>query len=119
MYTVLVVDDAMFMRMVIKKLLISLGITTIQEASNGLEAIQKYKQVMPDLVIMDITMPEMDGIEAVKQIISFDKNAKIIMVSAMGQQSMVIEALKAGAKSFIVKPFDNVRFEDEIRKILK
>lgn len=116
--TVLIVDDAAFMRMMIKDILTKNGYTVVGEAENGAKAIEKYKELKPDLVIMDITMPEVDGIEAVKGIKKIDANANIIMCSAMGQQSMVIESIQAGAKDFIVKPFQAERVLEAVRKVL-
>ncbi|MFT9847647.1 response regulator [Aneurinibacillus sp. REN35] len=115
---ILIVDDASFMRMMIKGFLTKHGYTIADEASNGAEAVEKYKQVSPDLVTMDITMPEMDGIEAVKAIRQMDPNAKIIMCSAMGQQNMVVQAIQAGARDFIVKPFQEDRVIEAIKKVL-
>lgn len=103
---VLIVDDAMFMRESIKMMLKGTDFEVIGEAENGLLAFEKYKSLMPDLVTMDISMPEMDGISAIKEIIKLDSNAKIIVISAMGQETKVREAIIAGASSFIVKPFD-------------
>ena len=97
---ILIVDDAAFMRMMIKDVLSKNGFTIAGEAENGVKAVEKFKETNPDLVIMDITMPEMDGIQAVKEIKKSDSSAKIIMCSAMGQQAMVIEAIQAGAKDF-------------------
>lgn len=108
MKTVMVVDDAMFMRSAIKSMLEKNGYQVIGEAANGKEAIQKYGQLKPDLVTMDITMPEMDGINAVKGIKAVDPKAVIIMISALGQENMVRDAIVAGAKSFLIKPFDEV-----------
>ncbi|MBP1760923.1 MAG: response regulator receiver protein, partial [Firmicutes bacterium] len=102
---VLIVDDADFMRMMIKDILIKNGYEIAGEATDGNSALQKYKEINPDLVTMDITMPEMDGVDTVKAIIDYDPDAKIIMVSAIGQQAIVIDAIQAGAKDFIVKPF--------------
>ncbi|MDI3507897.1 MAG: two-component system, chemotaxis family, chemotaxis protein CheY [Clostridiales bacterium] len=113
---VLIVDDAAFMRMMIKDILTKNGYEVSAEAENGLKAVEKYKEDKPDLVIMDITMPEMDGIESVKKIKSMDPNANIIMCSAMGQQAMVIEAIQAGAKDFIVKPFQADRVIEAVKK---
>ncbi|MNS09268.1 Chemotaxis protein CheY [compost metagenome] len=113
---ILVVDDAAFMRMMIKDILIKHGFEVVGEATNGLEAILRYKELAPDLVTMDITMPEMDGIAAVKQIKKMDPNARVIMCSAMGQQAMVLEAIQAGARDFIVKPFQADRVLDAVRK---
>lgn len=115
---VLIVDDAVFMRMMIKDILNKNGYEVVGEADNGLKAIEKYKEVTPDLVLMDITMPEMNGIEAVKNIKGLDPEAKIIMCSAMGQQTMVIESIQAGAKDFIVKPFQADRVLDAVRKVV-
>lgn len=115
---ILIVDDASFMRMMIKDILTKNGFTILGEAENGLKAIEKYKELTPDLVIMDITMPEMDGIQAVKEIKKINGNAKIIMCSAMGQQAMVIEAIQAGAKDFIVKPFQADRVVEAVKKVL-
>lgn len=102
---VLIVDDATFMRKMLGDMLSKNGFEIIGEAGNGIEAIEKYNELNPDIVTMDITMPEMDGIEALKEIIKKDPEAKVVMCSAMGQQNMVLEAVNAGAKDFIVKPF--------------
>lgn len=115
---VLIVDDAAFMIMMIKDILEKNGYDVVGEASNGLVAVDLYKKEKPDVVTMDITMPDMDGIEAVKQIRTFDPNAKIIMCSAMGQQSMVMDAIKSGAKDFIVKPFQADRVLEAIKKVI-
>lgn len=105
MIKVLIVDDAAFMRMAIRKVLEKNGFEVVGEAENGEVGIEKYKQCNPDVVTMDITMPEMTGIEALKEIRKFDSNAKVVMVSAMGQEALVREAILSGAKSFIVKPY--------------
>ncbi|PRR79386.1 Chemotaxis protein CheY [Clostridium liquoris] len=118
MAKVLIVDDAAFMRMMIKDILEKNGFEVIGEANNGLKAIELYKKERPDVVTMDITMPDMDGIEAVKEIKSLDASAKIIMCSAMGQQGMVMDAIKAGAKDFIVKPFQPDRVLEAINKVV-
>jgi|SRR5665647_547157 len=115
---VLIVDDAAFMRMMIKDILSKNGYEVVGEAENGYIAIEKYKEVKPDLVTMDITMPEMDGITAVKEIVAFDSTARVIMCSAMGQQAMVIDAIQAGAKDFIVKPFQPERVLEAVSKAL-
>lgn len=115
---ILIVDDASFMRMMIKDILTKNGFEIAGEAENGLVAVEKYKELKPELVIMDITMPEMDGIQAVKEIRSIDPNAKIIMCSAMGQQAMVIEAIQAGARDFIVKPFQKERVIESVKKAM-
>lgn len=113
---VLVVDDAAFMRMMVKDILSKNGYEVVGEAENGLKALERYQELKPDLVTMDITMPEMDGISAVKEIKKVDPNAKVIMCSAMGQQAMVIEAIQAGARDFIVKPFQPDRVLEAVRK---
>ena len=118
MAKVLIVDDAAFMRMMVKDILTKNGYEVIGEAANGIQAIELYKKETPDVVTMDITMPEMNGIEAVKEIRKIDPNAKVIMCSAMGQQSMVMDAIKAGAKDFIVKPFQADRVIEAIQKVL-
>lgn len=118
MAKVLIVDDATFMRMMVKDILEKNGYEVVGEASNGLKAIELYKSERPDIVTMDITMPEMDGIQAVKEIKSFDPTAKIVMCSAMGQQSMVMDAIRAGAKDFIVKPFQADRVLEAVKKVL-
>jgi len=105
MKTVLVVDDAAFMRVSIKNMLTKNGYEVIGEAENGKIAIQKYQELSPDIVTMDITMPEMDGLASLKEILKADPSANVIMVSAMGQEGMVREAVQTGAKGFIVKPF--------------
>ncbi|MGB3367877.1 MAG: response regulator [Acidaminobacteraceae bacterium] len=115
---ILVVDDAAFMRMMIRDVLTKNGYEVLGEAENGAKAVEKYKEVKPDLVIMDITMPEVDGIQAVKEIKAFDPNAKVVMCSAMGQQAMVIEAIQAGARDFIVKPFQADRVIEAVKKVL-
>ena len=105
MAKIMVVDDAAFMRMMVKNALAQGGYTDVCEAADGSEAVQMYAEQKPQLVLMDITMPNMDGLEALKKIRENDGNAQVVMCSAMGQESMVIEAIKAGAKDFIVKPF--------------
>lgn len=116
---ILIVDDAVFMRMKLKDILEKAGFEVVGEAQNGAEAIEKYKAERPDLVTMDITMPEVDGVTALKEIKAFDPTAKVIMCSAMGQQTMVMEAIQAGALDFIVKPFDNERVVQSINKVIQ
>ena len=113
---VLIVDDAAFMRMALRKLLEAAGHEVAGEAENGKEAIMKYAEVQPDLVTMDITMPEVDGITATKAIRAIDPNAKILITSAMGQEKIVQEAILAGAFDFIVKPVDEKRFLDTLSR---
>ena len=115
---ILIVDDASFMRMMIKDILIKNGYEVVGEAENGQMAIQKYNELNPDLVTMDITMPGVDGIQALKGIREKAPDAKVIMCSAMGQQAMVIEAIQAGAKDFIVKPFQPDRVLEAIQKVI-
>jgi two-component system chemotaxis response regulator CheY len=115
---ILICDDAAFMRMMIKDILTKNGYNVAGEAENGAKAVEKYNELKPDLVLMDITMPEMDGIQALKQIKSTDPNAMVIMCSAMGQQAMVIESIQAGAKDFIVKPFQADRVLEAVKKVV-
>ena len=115
---ILLVDDAAFMRMMLKDILVKAGYEVLGEAENGAKAVEKYKELNPDLVIMDITMPEMDGIEAVKEIKKNSPDATVIMCSAMGQQAMVIEAIQSGAKDFIVKPFQADRILESVKKVI-
>lgn len=116
---ILIVDDAAFMRMMIKDILTKHGFIVVGEAENGMIAVERYKTLKPDLVTMDITMPEMDGIAAVRQIRAFDPEARIIMCSAMGQQPMVIDAIQSGARDFIVKPFQPDRVLEAVHKALE
>ncbi len=118
---VLVVDDALFMRRMLSDILKKEGIEICGEAENGKDAIQKYQQLKPDLVTMDIVMPkieEIDGVGAVKEIIKADPQAKIIMISAMGQHSLVVEAIQAGAKDFVTKPFQPSRVIEAVKRVL-
>ena len=115
---IMLVDDAAFMRMMIKDILTKNGYNIAGEAENGTKAVEKYNETKPDLVLMDITMPEMDGIQALKKIKEADPNACIIMCSAMGQQAMVIEAIQSGAKDFIVKPFQAERVLEAVKKVV-
>lgn len=115
---ILVVDDATFMRLMLKNIIIKDGLNVVGEAKNGVEAVDKYKELKPDLVTLDITMPEKDGIAALKEIRQYDSNAKVLMCSAMGQQALIIESIQNGAKDFIVKPFDEQRVLESIHKII-
>jgi two-component system chemotaxis response regulator CheY len=115
---ILIVDDAKFMRITLSEIIISLGHEVVGEASCGAEAIEKYKQLCPDIITLDITMPNLSGIDALRQIKKIDSSAKIIMCSAMGQNKTVIEALGAGAKDFITKPFERDRVKDAINRLL-
>lgn len=119
MATILVVDDAAFMRMMVKSILQKGGHEVVGEAENGAVAVEKYAMLKPDLVTMDITMPVMEGIEAVRLIKASHPDARIIMCSAMGQQGMIIQAIQAGAKDFIVKPFQEDRVIESVNKLLK
>lgn len=116
---IMIVDDAAFMRMMIKDILMKSGYEVIAEAENGKKALEKYKEVKPDLVMMDITMPDMDGITAVKELMKIDPHALIVMCSAMGQEAMVIEAIQSGAKDFIVKPFKADRVLEALKRQLR
>lgn len=115
---VLICDDAAFMRMMIKDILTKNGYEVAGEAENGLKAVEKYNETSPDLVMMDITMPEMDGIQALKKIKEADAGANVIMCSAMGQQAMVIESIQSGARDFIVKPFNQERVLEAVKKVV-
>lgn len=116
---VLVVDDAAFMRMMLKDILTKNGYEVCGEAQNGMEAYFMYQDLKPDIVTMDITMPDIDGIQGLKDIMSYDSNANVVMCSAMGQQIMVLDAIKNGAKDFIVKPFKPDRVMEAIQKVTK
>jgi two-component system, chemotaxis family, chemotaxis protein CheY len=115
---IMLVDDTKFMRMMLANILKPKGYEIIAEAGDGLEAVDKYKQLKPDLVTMDIVMPHMDGIEAVKNIVASDSGARVIMVTAIGQDSKVKEAIEAGARGYIVKPFQAPQVIEEVEKIL-
>lgn len=115
---ILIVDDAAFMRLMVKDILVKAGYNVVGEAENGVQAIEKFKELNPDLVMMDITMPEMDGIQALKSIKADNPDATVVMCSAMGQQAMVVEAIQSGAKDFIVKPFQPDRVLEAVKKII-
>lgn len=115
---VLIVDDLAFIKLIIRDTLEKRGLEVAGEASNGFEAIDMYAKLKPDVVLMDITMPRMDGIQALSKIMEIDKNAKVIMCSALGQQKLIVQAIKLGAKDFIVKPFKPERIVGAIKKTL-
>ena len=117
-HRVLVCDDAIFMRTMISDILTGAGYEVVGEAETGVQAIQRYKELKPDLVTMDIVMPDMGGIDAVREIVKDDANAKILMCSAMGQQALVVEAIQAGAKDFVVKPFQPSRVLEAVQRVL-
>ena len=116
--TVLICDDAIFMRTMIGDILTQAGFQIVGEAETGLQAVEKYRQLKPDLVTMDIVMPDMGGIDAVREIIKEDPGAKVLMCSAMGQQALVIEAIQAGARDFVVKPFQPSRVLEAVQRVL-
>ena len=116
---ILIVDDAIFMRKMLSDILKEAGHRIAGEAANGKEAVEMYTKLKPDLVTMDIIMPEMNGIDAVKQIIESDERAVILVVSAMGQQQLVVEAIQAGAKDFVVKPFESARILAAVEKLAR
>ncbi|NOU94629.1 response regulator [Paenibacillus sp. LMG 31456] len=118
MARIMIVDDAAFMRMMLRTMLIEEGHEIVAEAVNGLEAVSTYLTTKPDIVTMDITMPELDGVGAVKEIRRADPSARIIMCSAMGQKAMVVDAITAGAKDFVVKPFQKERVMESVNKVL-
>ena len=117
-HTVLICDDAIFMRTMVRDILTQAGFDVVGEAETGIQAVEKYQQLRPDLVTMDIVMPDMGGIDAVRQICQSDPNARILMCSAMGQQALVVEAIQAGAKDFVVKPFQPSRVLEAVQRVL-
>jgi len=117
-HTVLVCDDAIFMRTMIADILTQAGYRVIGEAESGVEAVRRFRELKPDLVTMDIVMPEMGGIDAVREIIKETPDARILMCSAMGQQALVVEAIQAGAKDFVVKPFQPARVLEAVQRLL-
>ena len=117
-HTVLVCDDAMFMRTMLSDILQQAGFTIVGEADTGATAVAKYKELRPDLVTMDIVMPGMGGIDAVREITAFDPMARVVMCSAMGQQALVVDAIQAGAKDFVVKPFQPSRVLEAVQRVL-
>ena len=116
---ILVVDDAQFMRMMLKNILSGAGYEIVGEGENGVQAIEKYKDLKPDLVVMDMIMPEMGGIDAVREIVKLDPGARVLMCSAMGQQALVVEAIQVGARDFIVKPFQPAGVLEAVAKALQ
>ncbi len=118
MASILVVDDSAFMRNMLKDILVGEGHTIVGEAADGDDAIEKYKALNPELLTMDVVMPGTDGIDAAKAIIGIDPNAKIVMCSALGQREMVVDALEAGAKDYIVKPFQPLMVKEVVKKVL-
>lgn len=116
--TVLICDDAIFMRTMIGDILTQAGFQIVGEAETGLQAVQRYRELKPDLVTMDIVMPDMGGIDAVREIMKEDPGAKVLMCSAMGQQALVIEAIQAGARDFVVKPFQPSRVLEAVQRVL-
>jgi two-component system chemotaxis response regulator CheY len=117
-HTVLVCDDAVFMRTMLSDILQQAGLTVVGEAGTGTSAVERYKELRPDLVTMDIVMPDMGGIDAVRTITAFDPDARIVMCSAMGQQALVVDAIQAGAKDFVVKPFQPTRVLEAVQRVL-
>ncbi len=116
---ILIADDLSFMRMIQKEILSQRGYVVVGEASNGIEAVEKFRSLQPDIVLLDITMPQMNGLEAMRKIFSIDPHARVIMCSALGQQNLIVEAIRAGVKDFIVKPFKPERMLSAIEKALK
>lgn len=117
-YTALIVDDADFMRVMLREILEGMDLNVVGEAADGTEGVQMYRQVNPDLVFMDITMPIQDGIEALTSILEFDPQANVVMITALGQKDQVLRAIKTGARDFIIKPFDQERVENTVQGIL-
>jgi two-component system chemotaxis response regulator CheY len=116
--TVLICDDALFMRTMVADILKQAGYTVVGEAATGRQAVEKYRELRPDFVTMDIVMPELSGIDAVREICSEDPSARVLMCSAMGQQALVVNAIQAGAKEFVVKPFVASRVLDAVKRVL-
>lgn len=116
--TVLICDDAIFMRTMIGDILKQAGFNVVGEAETGLQAVEKYRELKPDLVTMDIVMPDMGGIDAVREIVREDPDAKVLMCSAMGQQALVVEAIQAGARDFVVKPFQPSRVLEAVQRVI-
>jgi two-component system chemotaxis response regulator CheY len=116
--TVLICDDAVFMRTMVGDILTHAGFDIVGQAETGVQAVEQYRLLKPDLVTMDIVMPDMGGIDAVREICAFDPNARILMCSAMGQQALVVEAIQAGAKDFVVKPFQPSRVLEAVQRVL-
>lgn len=117
MVRVLIVDDSAFMRKLLKNILFSAGFDIAGEAENGKQALEMYAKLKPDLVTMDVVMPEMNGIEALKEIKKMDPNAKVVMCSAVGQEQMVKAAIKLGARGYIIKPFQAPKVIEELKKV--
>lgn len=116
---ILIADDALFMRNMLKEIFVNAGFQVVGEAANGIEAVERYHELRPDLVTMDIVMPLKSGIEALRQITREDPDARVIMCSALGQEALIIEAVQAGAKDFIAKPFKEERVLDVVRRVTK
>lgn len=118
MFRTLIVDDAALIRIRLREILVKAGCDIVGEAANGDEAVESYKELRPDLVTLDISMPEMNGIEALKQIMAIDNTVKIIIISAVGQKVLIAEALRNGAKAFIIKPFDPQKVIEKVKRVL-
>lgn len=118
-HTVLLVDDSIMIRTILKGLLVQEGWEVVGEAENGREALDLYRSLKPDLVILDITMPEMDGLTALVELLTIDKDAKVVMCSAVGDKGTVFQAIRSGAKDFIIKPFDNERIVPTLQNVMK
>ena len=117
--TILIADDLSFMRMIQREILTERGYTVVGEATDGIDAVNKYQSLSPDLVLLDITMPNMNGLEAMRKIFAINPKARVIMCSALGQQSLIVEAIRAGVKDFIVKPFKPERILSAIAKAMQ
>lgn len=117
-HTVLIVDDADFMRMMLRDMVEEMGLKVTGEAADGVDAVQRYQQTNPDLVLLDITMPVMDGIEAVRHIMEINPKAIVVMITALGQKEQVLACIKAGARDFIIKPFDQERVIETLTRLL-
>jgi two-component system chemotaxis response regulator CheY len=117
-HTVLIVDDAAFMRVMLKDILAELGLEVVAEGEDGQEAVDLYRRLRPDLVLLDTTMPRLDGIAALREIVAEDPQAQVIMITALGQKEAVLASIKAGARDFVIKPFDQERVQDTVQRVL-
>ncbi len=117
-HTILIVDDAEFMRVMLRDICVEMGLAVVGEAADGAEAVAAYRDHNPDLVLLDITMPGMDGTEALNQILAADPDAQVVMITALGQKEQVLTAIKAGARDFVIKPFDQERVTETLERIL-
>jgi len=117
-HTILIVDDAEFMRVILREICLDMNLEVAGEAADGTQAVTMYRELTPDLVLLDITMPGMDGTEALQEILSYDSEAQVVMITALGQKEQVLTAIKLGARDFIIKPFDQERVTETLERIV-